>query len=299
MNGILCVNKPQEMTSFDCCAILRRLTGERRIGHAGTLDPMATGVLPIMLGRATRAIPLLPSHEKAYRATLQFGCVSTTLDVWGEVTETGKPYPALEAVEAALPAFRGNILQIPPMMSALKKNGVRLYDLARQGIEIEREARPITIHRLDVVEYIAESGTLTLDCTCSAGTYIRTLCDDLGRTLGCGAVMTALCRTAAAGYTLTDSYTIDEWRAFAENGTLEAHIRPVDSAFVSYEAVTVTAPQAVRFQNGGALALDRLGNQTVSGPTRVYAPNGEFLGLGTPENGELQILRLLGGINNG
>ena len=260
---------------------------------------MATGVLPIMLGRATRAIPLLPSHKKAYRATLKFGCVSTTLDVWGEVTETGKPYPTPEEVTAALPAFRGNVLQVPPMTSALKKDGVRLYDLARQGIEIEREARPITIHRLDLVEYVAESGTLTFDCACSAGTYIRTLCDDLGCALGCGAVMTALCRTAAAGYTLDDSYTIDEWRSFAENGTLETHIHPVDSAFTTYTAVTVTAPQATRFQNGGALALDRLGEQTVSGPTRVYAPNGEFLGLGTPENGELHILRLLGGITNG
>ena len=121
MNGILCVNKPQEMTSFDCCAILRRLTGERRIGHAGTLDPMATGVLPIMLGRATRAIPLLPSHEKAYRATLKFGCVSTTLDVWGEVTQTGKSYPTLAAVEEALPAFRGDILQVPPMFAQIAK----------------------------------------------------------------------------------------------------------------------------------------------------------------------------------
>lgn len=297
MNGILCVDKPQEMTSFDCCAILRRLTGERRIGHAGTLDPMATGVLPLMLGRATRAIPLLPTHDKTYRATLRFGCVSDTLDIWGNVTPQTAALPTLAAVEEALPTFRGEIMQVPPMMSALKKDGVRLYDLARQGIEVEREARPVTIHRLDVVGY--ENGELTVDCSCSAGTYIRTLCDDLGRLLGCGAVMTALRRTAAAGYTEADCHTIEEWRAFAENGTLEQHIRPVDSAFTVYGQVSVSAAQATRFQNGGALSLDRLGAQTVAGVTRVYAPDGAFLGLGTPKEGELHVLRLLGGISNG
>ncbi len=295
MNGILCVDKPQEMTSFACCALLRRLTGEKRIGHAGTLDPMATGVLPIMLGRATRAIPLLPTHDKAYRATLRFGYVSDTLDVWSNITATEQPLPTLAEVEAVLPAFRGDIRQVPPMMSALKKDGVRLYELARQGIEIEREARPVTIHRLALVGYDPVSGELTLDCTCSAGTYIRTLCDDLGRMLGCGAVMTALRRTAAAGYTLTDCYTVDEWRTFAENDELEAHIRPVDSAFASFGSVSVTAAQATRFGNGGALSLDRLGSQSVEGTVRVYAPDGSFLGLGTPENGELHVLRLLGG----
>lgn len=299
MNGILCVDKPQEMTSFACCALLRRLTGEKRIGHAGTLDPMATGVLPLMLGRATRAIPLLPTHDKAYRATLRFGFVSDTLDIWGKVTATERPIPALPAVEAALPAFRGEICQVPPMVSALKKDGVRLYELARQGVEVEREARPVTIHRLEIVSYDSAKGELTLDCACSAGTYIRTLCDDLGRVLGCGAVMTALRRTAAVGYTVQDCHTVEEWKALAECGELEAHIRPADSAFTVYPAVSVTAAQATRFCNGGALSLERLGNQTVDDTTRVYAPDGAFLGLGTPSDGELHVLRLLGGTSNG
>ncbi len=293
MNGILCVDKPQEMTSFACCAVLRRLTGEKRIGHAGTLDPMATGVLPIMLGRATRAIPLLPTHDKEYRATLRFGYTSDTLDVWGTVTPTVKPRPPLSAIEAVLPQFRGEILQVPPMMSALKKDGVRLYELARQGIEIEREARPVTIYRLETETYDAARGELTLVCACSAGTYIRTLCDDIGRVLGCGAVMTALRRTSAAGYTAAECYTIEQWKSFAEEGTLEQHIRPVDSAFGEYPTVTVSQAQATRFQNGGALSLDRLGEQAVTGTVRVYAPQGGFLGLGTPCDGELQILRLL------
>ncbi|MBP3435733.1 MAG: tRNA pseudouridine(55) synthase TruB, partial [Clostridia bacterium] len=255
---------------------------------------MATGVLPLMLGRATRAIPLLPTHDKCYRATLRFGFTSDTLDVWGAVTPTGKALPTATAVAAALPQFRGEILQVPPMVSALKKDGVRLYELARQGIEVEREARPITVYRLEAETYHETTGELTLLCECSAGTYIRTLCDDLGAVLGCGAVMTALRRTQAAGYDEAVCYTIEEWEQFAREGTLEAHIHPVDTAFSVYPSVSVSQAQATRFSNGGALALDRLGNQTVDGITRVYAPDHTFLGLGTPAEGELQVLRLLG-----
>lgn len=294
MNGILCVDKPQGMTSFACCAVLRRLTGERKIGHAGTLDPMATGVLPLMLGRSTRAIPLLPTHDKSYRATLKFGFTSDTLDVWGTVTPTGKPLPTRTAVEAALPLFRGAIWQVPPMVSALKKDGVRLYELARQGIEVEREARPVTVHRLEAVSYDAATGALELLCVCSAGTYIRTLCDDLGAVLGCGAIMTALRRTKAAGYDETDCYSVEEWERFAREGVLEQYIRPVDTAFAVYPSVSVSQAQATRFANGGALSLDRLGNQSVVGITRVYEPDHTFLGLGTPAEGALHVLRLLG-----
>ncbi len=294
MNGILCVDKPLEMTSFACCAVLRRLTGERRIGHAGTLDPMATGVLPLMLGRATRAIPLLPTHDKQYCASLRFGLTSDTLDVWGAVTPTGRPLPSLAEVEAVLPQFRGEIWQVPPMTSALKKNGVRLYDLARRGIEVEREARPVTIYRLEIVAYDTDAGELTLLCDCSAGTYIRTLCDDLGRKLGCGAAMSALRRTKAAGYEESVCYSLEQWEQFANEGVLEQHIFPVDTAFSAYPSITVTAAQAVRFSNGGALALERLGEQRVVGITRVYTPEHQFLGLGDPAEGELHVLRLLG-----
>ncbi|MBR2337903.1 MAG: tRNA pseudouridine(55) synthase TruB [Clostridia bacterium] len=291
MDGILCLDKPQEMTSFAACALLRRLIGEKKVGHAGTLDPMATGVLPLFFGKATRAIPLLPCHDKTYTATLQFGKRSDTLDIWGTVTATGGTIPTLSAIEAALSAFRGEILQIPPMTSALKKDGVRLYELARQGIEVEREARPVTIYSLEIDGYDEGSGCLQLTCSCSAGTYIRTLCDDLGRALGCGAVMTALRRTAAAGYTLAQCFTPDDCRRMAENGELPSHLQPVDTAFVTYPTLTVTAPQANRFRNGGALALTRL-NRPVDSTVRVYAPDNTFLGLGVPEHDELQILRL-------
>ena len=177
------------------------------------------------------------------------------------------------------------------MTSALKKDGVRLYDLARQGIEVEREARPVTIRTLELLAYDSEAGELTLDCRCSKGTYIRTLCDDLGRMLGCGAVMTALRRTEAAGYTLADCVPLESAKALAAEGQLTARLLPVDSAFSGYPAVTVSPAQATRFHNGGTLALERL-HPAPTGIARVYAPDGVFLGLGAPKDGQLSIVQL-------
>ena len=291
MDGILCLDKPDHMTSFACCAVLRRLVGEKKAGHTGTLDPMATGVLPVLFGRATRAIPLLPVQDKRYTATLTFGYCSDTLDIWGKVEPTGADAPALGDIEAVLPAFRGEIWQVPPMMSALKRDGVRLYDLARRGIEVEREARAVTVQRLDIVDYDPQKGILTLDCACSKGTYIRTICDDLGRRLGCGAVMSALRRTEAAGFGLPDCLTLDEARELAAEGTLSGRIRPVEEAFASYPALRVSAGQAIRFCHGGALALDRL-TAVPTGIVRVQDPQGTFLGMGEPAQGELQVKRL-------
>ena len=288
IDGILLINKDGEMTSFLCCAILRRLLGVKKVGHAGTLDPNATGVLPLLVGRATKALDRLPTQDKRYIATMRFGAVSDTLDVWGKVKEMGAPIPTRTAIEAALPSLRGNILQVPPMTSALKKDGVRLYELARRGIEIEREARRVTIHALDIVAYDEKAGELTIDCHCSKGTYIRSICDDLGRMLGCGAVMTALCRTMAAGYPLDACITVAEVKERAQNGTLQECILPIESAFKTCPAITVTDPQAHRFRNGGALALERL-REPISGLTRVYSPDGTFLGLGLPAEGQLKV----------
>ena len=291
MDGILCLDKPDHMTSFACCAVLRRLVGEKKAGHTGTLDPMATGVLPILFGRATRAIPLLPVQDKRYTATLTFGYRSDTLDIWGKVEPTGAGAPTLEDIEAVLPAFRGEIRQVPPMMSALKRDGVRLYDLARRGIEVEREARAVTVRRLDILDYDPQKGDLTLDCACSKGTYIRTICDDLGRRLGCGAVMSALKRTEAAGFDLPACLTLGEARELAAEGALTGRIRPIEDAFASYPALRVSAGQAARFGHGGALALDRL-PAVPSGIVRVQDPQGTFLGLGEPSQGELKVKRL-------
>lgn len=289
MQGILCLDKPQEMTSFIACACVRRALGVKKTGHAGTLDPMATGVLPILCGGATRALDWLPDHDKRYLVTVRFGVVSDTQDVWGAVEQTGKPLPTREAVADALAAFRGEILQTPPMMSAIKKDGVRLYELARKGIEIEREARPVTIHTLELVSF--DGDTAVLDCACSKGTYMRVIAADLGQMLGCGALMSGLRRTLAAGFSLDDCLTLEQVREKAENGTIGQHILSVDRVLGCYPSVTVTAPQATRFRNGGALSLDRL-HVPIEGVTRVYAPDGRFLGLGKPKEEELAVARL-------
>lgn len=289
MDGILCMDKPAEITSFVCCAKARRILGEKKAGHAGTLDPMATGVLPILLGKATRALDLIPSHDKRYTATMQFGLTSDTLDIWGNVQKTEKKPPVLSEIEAVLPRFRGDILQVPPMTSALKKDGKRLYELARQGIEVERQPRPITVYRLEILAYEPENGTLTFDCHCSKGTYIRSICDDIGRLLGCGAVMTALRRTGAAGFTLSDCVTFETLEAAVEK---EPYILPIEKVFSVYPAVTVSAAQAVRFRNGGALAAERLKMPLPQTPVRVFAPDGVFLGLGQEKEQSLAVLKL-------
>ncbi|MDD2418259.1 MAG: tRNA pseudouridine(55) synthase TruB, partial [Oscillospiraceae bacterium] len=222
----------------------------------------------------------------------RFGFTSDTQDVWGSVAATGGSLPSLRDIEGLLPSFRGCILQIPPMVSALKRDGVRLYDLARQGIEIEREPRPVTVYSLELMEYNPQKGELTLNCHCSKGTYIRTICADLGERLGCGAIMIALRRTMAAGFTLEQCITLDEARELADKGMLENRLIPVESIFEEYDSLTVSPAQASRFQNGGSLFLDRL-NRSVSDITKVYSPDNEFIGLGKPEDGELKILRLL------
>jgi tRNA pseudouridine55 synthase len=291
VNGIICLDKPQNMTSFACCAYFRRLLGIKKVGHAGTLDPMATGVLPILVGRATRALDLLPVQDKRYTATLRLGLISDTQDIWGSVSATGCALPSLDDIKKALPKFRGNILQIPPMMSALKREGVRLYDLARKGIEVERDPRPVTVYSLELIDYNKETGEIILDCHCSKGTYIRTICADLGNLLGCGGVMTSLRRTMSSGYTLNESVTMEKAQELHQNGSLEQLVKPVDSIFSSYGSITISAAQSVRFKNGGALSLDRL-RRSISDITRVYSPDGEFLGLGKPENNEMKVLKL-------
>ncbi len=294
MDGILCLDKPQDITSFLCCAKMRRMTGEKKVGHGGTLDPMATGVLPILFGKATRALDLIPAQDKRYTATMRFGFTSDTLDIWGDVSPTGKPAPSLEEIEAVLPSFRGDILQIPPMTSALKQQGQRLYTLARQGITVDRPPRPVTVFSLDILQYDADKGELTIDCHCSKGTYIRTICDDLGAKLGCGAIMIALRRTMAAGFSIDKALPLCKAEELATNSPdgLMPHIRPIESLFDAYPAVSVSERQAVRFRNGGALDVARLFTPVGTGPVRVKAPDGLFLGLGEAKDGQLKIIKL-------
>lgn len=289
MDGILCVDKPPEMTSFLCCAVTKRLLGVKKAGHAGTLDPMATGVLPVLIGRATKILDFLPVHDKRYTAQAQLGLSSNTLDIWGEVRPTGcATFPSREEVAAALIPFRGDILQVPPMTSALKRDGMRLYELARQGVEIEREARRITIYSLELLDYDREKGLLTLDCACSKGTYIRSLCDDIGRTLGCGGVMSGLRRSMAAGFGLDNCVTLENARELAAQNRLSERLLSTEAALTAYPFVTVTDAQAARFRHGGALDLERL-REEITGIIRIHAPDDSFIGLGEPENGQCRV----------
>lgn len=297
MTGVLILDKPAEFTSFDAVAVCRRLCHERKIGHTGTLDPMATGVLPLLLGKATRAASLLEDTDKEYEAGFRLGVSTDTEDSTGKVLATSDTPVSKEALEALLPRFRGEIMQVPPMYSAVSKDGKRLYELARKGIEVEREARPITIYRLELTGYDEKTREGTLRVSCSKGTYIRTLIADLAKAAGSLGVMTALRRTHACGFTLADAVTLDEARALSEAGTLEEKLRPVESLFVHLPEVAVSAAQAVRFQNGGQLDLSRIARFRREKPEegqafRVKGEDGAFLGLGKIEKQQMAILKL-------
>ena len=294
MNGILCVDKPQEFTSFDVVAVLRKLTGVKRIGHTGTLDPMATGVLPVLIGSCTRFLELLPSHEKRYVARFTLGIATDTQDIWGTVTSTHPVTVGRAQVEGILPRFTGEIQQLPPMYSAVKQDGKRLYELARQGMEVERKPRTVTIQRLSLTQWDERQNSYEVDVTCSSGTYIRTLLHDMGQALGCGAVMTSLRRTEACGFSLSQCRDIQMLRSMGRQ-ELEHLVLPIDQALLDYDSIVVSGPQSVRFQNGGALDLKRLSRPLSPGQmVRVYGKDKAFLGLGQADGktGQLKIVRL-------
>lgn len=293
--GILCLDKPQKLTSFGAVARLRRITGHKKAGHTGTLDPMATGVLPVMLSGATRFIDFLPSHEKGYHAEVQLGLTTDTLDITGEVLRRTDCRVTRRQLEKALPPFRGSISQVPPMYSALHSGGQRLYDLARKGIEVEREGRQVTIHRLELLDFDETSQRFSIDVVASKGTYIRSLAADIGDSLGCGATLTALRRTLACGFSLEDAVTLEQ----LEEEGWQQWLRPVDSCLTHLPALTVTAPQTVRFSNGGSLALERLHLPEQAEFYRVYSPEDRFLGVGElslPQNALLVKKLLVGAV---
>ncbi len=279
MNGFVYVDKPEGITSFVVSAKIRRLFGIKKAGHTGTLDPMATGVLPIAIGHATRFIELIPSHDKAYRAKFILGKTTDTLDITGRVTGEYEVNCNKDDVENVIADFRGEIEQIPPMYSAIKKDGVRLYDLARQGIEIERESRKVTIYALGLVSYCEDTAEYEIDCECSSGTYIRTLIADIGEKLGCGATMTSLRRTKANGVSIDKCYTFQELEKLRDEGNIEKALESVDSLVV-YDKIKVTQAQAKRFSNGGELDCSRFGGKKKPGLYRVYSQEGQFLGVG-------------------
>lgn len=256
MNGVLLIDKPKEHTSFDVVAIVRRLISQKKIGHTGTLDPNATGVLPLLIGNATKAQDIIPNHDKEYIAGFQLGLTSDTLDIWGEVKKYSAPSVKRAELEKTLESFRGEIEQIPPMYSAVQVKGQRLYDLARQGIEVERKPRKIKIYELTLLSYDEEKFSGTLKIGCSKGTYIRSLIDDIGKNLGSGAVMTSLDRTKACGFDKRGCIPLEKLRELSP-AEIESSLSSTESLFKAYPELTVSEAQAKRFSNGGALDINR------------------------------------------
>ena len=281
-NGIIIIDKPADWTSMDVCAKVRGILREKRVGHGGTLDPMATGVLPVFVGQATRAVEFAENGRKEYVAGLRLGLVTNTQDTSGETLET-RPVTATRAdVEAALRSFVGDIQQIPPMYSALKVGGQKLCDLARKGREVERKPRSITICELEVLEQVSETD-FVIRCLCSKGTYIRTLCHDVGQALGCGGALYSLRRTMAAGYTLAQAVSLQDVQ---EQG--EALLMPADSLFADLPAYTIpSAGKEKRIRNGNPITDEQLSDGTY----RVYGLDGAFLCLSRAEGGVLTSIK--------
>ena len=281
MNGIVIVDKPQEWTSQDVTARLRRVFNTRRIGHGGTLDPMATGVLPVFVGRGTRGVEFFEHAEKTYETVLRLGLTTDTEDVWGETQEEREVAFTAEKLEEVLESFRGEILQVPPMYSALKVNGQKLCDLARKGKEVERQPRPITIHELTLLE--TGENTLRLRVRCSKGTYIRTLCKDIGEALGCGGCMQELRRVTAGEYTIEEAVPL---QVLLETEDPGQYLRTVDTMFRNYPAVTLTPNQEKRCRNGNAFTVN-----LETGTYRAYSQSGEFLMLAKVEDSIMSTIK--------
>ena len=281
MNGIVIVDKPQEWTSQDVTARLRRVFNTRRIGHGGTLDPMATGVLPVFVGRGTRGVEFFEHAEKTYEAVLQLGITTDTEDVTGTVLEEKPVALTEEEFLNILPQFRGEIQQVPPMYSALKVNGQKLCDLARQGKEVERQPRTITIHKLECLEFNGDTARLLVHC--SKGTYIRTLCKDMGEALGCGGCMKSLRRVTAGEYTIEEAVPL---QTLLDTESPAAYLRPVDTMFRNHPQVTLTPNQEKRCRNGNPFSVTLEDNTY-----RAYSQTGEFLMLAKVEQGTMSTIK--------
>ena len=281
MNGIVIIDKPHGWTSQDVVSKLRGVLHTKRIGHGGTLDPMATGVLPVFVGRGTRAVEFFEHAEKCYETVLRFGITTDTEDITGSVLEEKQVSITRQQLEKALENFRGDIQQIPPMYSALKINGQKLCDLARKGKEVERKPRTITILGLELLDFTGDTATLRV--ACSKGTYIRTLCKDIGQALGCGGCMESLRRVQAGAYTIAEAIPLAK---LIESDDPEQFLRPVDTMFTQYEAVTLTEKQALRCRNGNSFTVD-----LPAGTYRAYDESGAFLMLAKVESNIMSTIK--------
>ena len=293
MNGVILIHKEKDFTSFDVVAVVRKLTGQKKVGHTGTLDPNATGVLPVLLGTATKAQDIIPCHDKKYRADFRFGIATDTLDIWGEVIEQKPANVTADEIEKALRCFRGEIEQLPPMYSAVSVGGKRLYQYAREGKEVERRPRRVNVYSLELLSFDESSQSGTLDIYCSNGTYIRTIIDDLARSLGTVGVMTDLVRYEACGYPLDDCMTLDELRQRIDSGD-NSFLHSVESIFMTYDEVVVSDKQAHRFVNGNPLDIVRTplrGRAEDKKIFRVKDRQGAFLSLGIIDGEVLKLYK--------
>lgn len=293
MNGVICIYKEKGYTSFDVVAIMRRFCGTKKIGHGGTLDPMAEGVLPIFVGNATKAVDYCPDNTKEYRAGMKFGVTTDTQDFTGKVISTSKIEVPRNAQYTLKAKFTGDLMQKPPMYSAIQIDGQRLYDLARQGKEIEREPRPIHIYSLDFEEF--ENNSATVLVSCSKGTYIRTLIHDMGIETGAGAIMTSLVRTRSGNFTLRDCYKLSEVREASETGgkdAVEKMLMPIDIIFNALPAARLNSAQTSMFMNGVVLDINRVSLDRDEGPFRILGANGKVIAIGNAgKTGDLEVIQ--------
>lgn len=297
MNGVLLIHKEKEFTSFDVIAVVRRLLSQKKAGHTGTLDPNATGLLPVLLGSATKAQDIIPCQDKRYTADFRLGIATDTLDIWGEVIEEKPACCTAQEFENVLADFRGEIEQLPPMYSAVSIDGKRLYQYAREGKEVERRARKVKVYSLELLSFDESTQCGRLDIACSKGTYVRTLIDDIARALGTVGVMTDLVRCEACGYSLEDAITLGKLRDIMENGGIDEnarYFRSVDSLFAEYPALTVSDKQAHRFKNGNPLDVMRTEVKNSAEEQKIYRVKdreGNFLSLGIVQDDMIKMYK--------
>lgn len=289
LNGIVIINKPQGFTSHDVVNVVRKILGTRKVGHTGTLDPNAEGVLPVCVGKSTKACDMLTFSDKEYIAEVKLGITTDTHDIWGQTTSSQTVSVDEAQIRDAVSHFVGEIEQVPPMYSAIKQNGKKLYELAREGITLKLAPRKVTIYSCDVSDITGDSFKIRVKC--SKGTYIRSLCRDIGNYLGCGAVMTSLVRTASSVFNIDDSLTLDELKLRAEKNGPHSVLMCVDNVFMQYKAITVNAKLEKRLLNG---AYSRVNYEF--GTYRIYNSEENFVGIAEVMQGEKgNVIKLIKG----
>ena len=292
MNGIIIVNKPKNYTSFDVIAVLRKKLSQKKIGHMGTLDPMATGVLPVLLGSTAKFQTFVSCNDKEYVAEIHFGIITDTWDIFGKLLSSAPSCVTKSDLENVLEKFTGEINQIPPMYSAIKKNGIKLCDLARQGKEIERDARRVTIKSISITDFNSKLQTSKIKVLCSKGTYIRSLCFDIGKALGCGASMGNLCRTLSNSFTIDDSISLETLKDLSIEEIKNKYVYPTERLFQNNNSINLSPYQIHLFKNGVSISNINLDTGFVNDEILKVYGNNEFLGIGKVDSGTLKFLKL-------